>query len=504
MVFGDYDCDGVSATAILTLALRALAPDVPVVPFLPERLSEGYGMSDKALDRLFAAHPDVGLVITVDNGINCIRQVAALKQKGVRVVLTDHHLPGEVIPEADALVNPKVASPKELADLCGAGVAFMLANRLVSEAKRRGDYTGPSVGAPLLVLAGLATVTDLMPLVGQNRILVAEALRRFHSQAPIGLWELHYRAARNSSDRLVSKDFGFLLGPRINAVGRLDSGMKALDLVLECDREQARQKAQKIDEFNVQRKSIEQKMTDEAMEKIVAGAAAQVIDLPDGHQGVAGIVAARVLERLASDPASRGPVPVCVVTRKSGETGEGLPGLGSARAPEGADLSKALKACESVLERFGGHAAAAGFTVKEGKIDEFRKLLCAYCESIRGTVPVKSGGLDAVDLWLDPADLTLEFAEQLGRLEPFGEGNPMPVFGLKGVLFSDARPLGAEGRHLQLSFRNRAIPRAVWWNHGDLVEGLRAGSSEPHDIAFTLEVSDYGSRHVELRLIGLR
>ena len=204
VVFGDYDCDGVCATAILvktltTLAAAAPSPVVPVPqPFLPERLTEGYGMTDASVERLLAECPDVGLVVTVDNGINSIRQVADLKAKGVSVVVTDHHLPGEELPAAEVVVDPKVAAPDHLKELCGAGVAFFLANRLVAEAKRRGLYDGPKLGGPLLILAGLATVTDIMPVLGQNRILVAEALKNFRACAPLGLLELHSRAARTA------------------------------------------------------------------------------------------------------------------------------------------------------------------------------------------------------------------------------------------------------------------------------------------------------------------
>ena len=206
VVFGDYDCDGVCATAIVVSCLRALVGkdgQDKVVPFLPERLSEGYGMSEASVRRMLTENPDVSLVITVDNGINSVDPVAELKAKGVKVVITDHHLPGAVLPAADALVNPKVSSPAALNGLCGAGVAFLLAERLVEESRRRGTYAGPNIGGPLLVLAGLATVTDIMPLVGHNRILVYEALRRFRQLAPIGLRELLDRAAKSAAAALT-------------------------------------------------------------------------------------------------------------------------------------------------------------------------------------------------------------------------------------------------------------------------------------------------------------
>ena len=481
VVFGDYDCDGVCATAIVVKALEAVGARVQA--FLPERLGEGYGMSDASVSRMLEEHPGVGLVVTVDNGINSVGQIAALKERGISVVVTDHHLPGDELPPADALVDPKVAAPPHLESLCGAGVAFLLANRLVAEAKRRGMYSGPNVGGPLLVLAGLATVTDIMPLVGQNRIIVSEALKRFGAWAPLGLKELYFRAARSGCDRLTSRDFGFLLGPRINAAGRLASGMDALDLILETNRERAREYALRIDLNNTERKSIEIKMTDEAMGKVVVGAPAQVIDLPDGHPGVAGIVAARVLERLG------GTVPVCVLAS----------GHGSARAPDGINIRDAFVACADLLDTFGGHAAAGGFSVKPGRVEEFRTRLCEYCRALKAEIVCHG---NEPELWIEPGDVTLELAESLQLMEPFGECNEEPVFGLKGVSFSDVRPLGSDGRHLAVQLRGSGL-RAVWWAHGDRVEELRASGFATHDIAFTIAISEYGERHAELRLVSM-
>jgi len=480
VVFGDYDCDGVCATAILVQALQALGRDVD--PFIPNRLTEGYGMTDVSIARFSREHPDARLLITVDNGINSVSQVVELKAKGMTVVITDHHLPGDELPAADAVVDPKVAAPDRLNGLCGAGVAFLLANALIAEATRRGEYAGGRIGGPLLILAGLATVTDIMPLVAQNRILVAEALKHFPTWAPVGLRELHARAAKSGLAALTAKDFGFLLGPRINAAGRMASGMEALELLLTDDREIARECARIVDAHNLDRKNIEQQMTDAALAQVVPGAAAQVIDLPDGHPGVAGIVAARVLERLGS-------VPVCVIAG----------GHGSARAPDGINIRDAFESCKDVLDRYGGHAAAGGFSVKDGRVDEFRARLNRYCEPLVGP---RSGEapVPPPDAWVRPAELTLELGNWFALMEPFGEGNPEPVLGLRGVVLADVRQLGSDGRHLSLNFRNREIPRAVWWNHGELVEELRRDSLRPYDVTFSLAISDYGERHLELRL----
>lgn len=489
VVFGDYDCDGVCATAILVKTLRAVWKGDPsrvedeVVPFIPNRLDEGYGMSDLSLSRMLRENPNVAIVVTVDNGINAVSQIAGLRARGVAVVVTDHHLPGESLPIADALVNPRVAASDRLRDLCGAGVAFLLARRVISEARARGLFAGASFGGTLLVLAGLATVTDIMPLMGQNRILVHEALAHFGEWAPIGLKELHLRGAKTAiGGRMCSKDFGYVLGPRINAAGRIASGMEALELLLSDDREITRELARMVDGYNVDRKSVEQRMSDEALLKVVSGASAQVIDMPEGHPGVAGIVASRVMEKLG------GQSPVCVIAG----------GHGSARAPDHINIRDAFVACAEVLDTYGGHAAAGGFSVKPGKVDEFRRLLCEYCDKLK-TQPSANSGSEP-DVWIDSADIDLELAEMLKEIEPFGEGNPEPIFGLRGATIRDVRLLGSDGRHLSMVVNNR---RAVWWNHGSEIESIRALAAESRDLRFALMISDYGERHVEMRLISI-
>lgn len=490
VVFGDYDCDGICATAILMRIFGALGADAAA--FIPDRLKEGYGMKESSIARMFAENPGVGLVVTVDNGVGSINEVAALKARGVSVVVTDHHLPGSddegrmKLPAADALVNPKVSSPPGMEGLCGAGVAFLLANRIMSEARRRGMYDGPSVGGPLLVLAGLSSVTDIMPLTGQNRVFVSESLSRFFSCAPLGLKELYARCARSGASRLTSRDFGFMLGPRINAAGRMASGMDALELLLCEDREVARELAREVDVHNLERKSVEQRMTEAAMAGIVEGAPAQVIELKDGHPGVVGIVAARVLERLEKK------VPVCVAAD----------GRGSARSPDEVNVYDAFVYCSEFLEAFGGHAVAGGFTVKAGKIGEFRERLCEYCARLEAVTDKESSADADVDMWIEEGDVTLELAEAVLRLEPFGEANPEPLFGIKGVYLSDVRLLGADGRHLSMALRGSGV-RGVLWNKGEMVESLLRHGASRYDVVFSLTVSEYGERHVELRIVRL-
>jgi len=493
VVFGDYDCDGVCATAIAVRALEALQAKVGA--FMPVLQDEGCGMSEASVARMLEEHPHVGLVWTVDNGINSVDFVARLRARGIAVVVTDHHIPGNVLPAANAVVDPMLSSPDVLQanPFCGAGVAFQLVRQLADDARRR-ELAGAAelvelvAGNELLILAGLATVTDVMPLVGPNRVLVSVALRHFRSEAPVGLQELLAQSGDAGSGRLFSRTFGFLLGPRINAAGRLSSGIEALSLLLERDRAVARSRAQYVETLNLRRKQIARDMFERAREQVVPGASAQVIDLSDGNPAVAGIVAARLLDALG------GNVPVCVFANDHG----------SARAPEGFNLLEAFMACESVLGRYGGHAAAAGFSVLEGQAEHFRELLCAYCDA-HGTssdTPRREG---MPHRWVMPHDFTrdgwLALAEAVAALEPFGEGNAMPVFGFHNVLLSEVKTI-AGGRHLQVVIAGTGL-RAVFWNRGDLVLELRRSAHLPRDIVFTLGVSDYGERHAELNIVSV-
>ena len=499
VVFGDYDCDGVASTAIMVKTLSALGCEAGT--FIPERLSEGYGMNDRSIARLLAEHPDVRLVVAVDNGINSVDEIARLRRRGVDVVVIDHHLPGPELPDCP-IVNPKAEPrpPECFSCLCAAGAAFFVSHALMKRARAEGAYSGGKIGHQLAVLAGLASITDIMPLVGQNRILVSYAISHFESHAPTGLKELLSRASRTTPAEMNSHIFGFLIGPRINAAGRMGSAMDALKLVLATDQEEASELARIVDLRNTERKNVEQTMTAEAKDErhIKEGAAAQVIDLPDGHPGVAGIVAARILEHLAK-VSPDGAVPVCVAVGSHG----------SARAPEGYNLRKAFEACARHLSNYGGHAAAGGFSVKEGELEAFRDEFARACEAQKNEAceNMKDAGVPfgatPFDTWVKGSDLTEEFVRRLGSLAPFGEGNPEPLFAMRGVVLKSASPIGAAARHLRLSFGG-SVPEAVWWGHGDDIEKIRAGASSPVDILFNAAVSEYGGPHVELRLVAMR
>jgi single-stranded-DNA-specific exonuclease len=423
-----------------------------------------------------------------------------LREKGVKVVITDHHLPGSELPQADALVNPCVSAPDGMSPLCGAAVAFVLAASLVEKARSRKLYSGGSIAGPMLVMAGLATVTDSMPLTGLNRVMVALAVHHFHCHAPLGLRKLYERSGKSAV--VSSRDFGFALGPRINASGRLASGMDALELLLCDDEDIAAESARIIDLCNSDRKKIEQEMVEAALAKVVPGAAAQVIEIETdrpGAVGVIGIVASRVMERIAADDGlsgGRGEVPVCVITACRG----------SARSPDRINIRDAMESCSGVLERFGGHAAAAGFSVREGMVDEFRCQLDGYCSALEPEGVARPRAISArerVEAWLEADEVTLDLARWIVRMEPFGEGNAEPVFGLRSVGLSQVRPMGADGRHVQFNVADCNNIRAVWWNRSDRLDELRQKSFARFDLVFTILFSTYGGDHPELRVIDV-
>ncbi len=512
VVFGDYDTDGVCASAILVSTLRRLGGNAGA--FIPLRTEEGYGMTAASLERLLRDEPEVALVVTVDNGIGAVEEISGLRARGITVVVTDHHLPGEVIPLADALVDPRVKAAPGCEDLCGAGVAFFLAFALVQAATEAGFYAGPKFAGPLLVLAGVATVADIVALTGQNRVLVSQALAFFRRCAPVGLRELLDRAARSAND-LTARDFGFTLAPRINAAGRMATAREAFELLVsgEEERERARMLAVKLEGYNGARRSFELSMFEEARAQlagvenpgavVVWGRDRSAPGVAEGwHKGVSGIVAARLTETYH--------VPAAVVV---GDTG-------SVRAPDGYNVRNALAASAEELSRYGGHAAAGGFTLRpeafaEDGLTVRPEALAAFSQAFAAACAAQRAALgDALpthvfDGWLEPRDFSLDgwlaLYRQLQTLEPFGECNPEPVFGLRRVMLNHVEALGAEGKHLTLRFANLAIPRAVWWGHGDQVDTLRTHAAHPCDILFTLILNDYGGTpHAEIRLVDLR
>jgi single-stranded-DNA-specific exonuclease len=503
VVFGDFDADGVAAAAVLATALQRIGGAVEV--FLPVREPEGYGLTFAALERCLRERgsvPDV--LVTVDCGISSPSEVAYLRAKGIAVIITDHHEPGRELPQADVLVNPRLGASKGAEHLCGAGVAFKVAHALVEVGMAQGWYQGAGLCGELLPAVGLATVADVVPLTGENRLFVSSALKHWNRFAGEGLRALLSRASTRTVETPDAYTFGFVLGPRINAAGRMDSAMVAYELLTTRDRDRAAELAVKLEGFNGRRKGVEERIIAAARRQCGLDAAegvfaqAAVVVGSDGshageagwHPGVIGIVAARL-----SDAAGR---PAAVVAFDAAGAGRG-----SVRAGEGYHALKALTAADAALAGFGGHERAAGFHVKPGAFDQFKRLFCEACASQAlegGTVRRLT-----VDGWLEPGQLSLELFKQQQRLAPFGMGNPAPRWGLRGVTVERVQPVGAAGEHVQFTFklaRGNSV-RAVWFRHGGVTEAVRAAGGL-FDVVFELSQSDFGGEpSAELRIVDM-
>jgi single-stranded-DNA-specific exonuclease len=466
-VHGDYDVDGISATAIMVAALRRAGAECDWL--IPDRLGDGYGIGPDTLERL--RERGTGLLVTVDCGIGSAAEVAAIETAGIAVVVSDHHQPGEELPGCP-VVHPLVGGYPFDA-LCGAAVAAKLAQAL--ERKRGGD---PDAPIPDLDLVALATVADLVPLVGENRSLVRRGLESIRRSPRPGLLAL-MAAARVEPERVDEGDIAFRLGPRLNAAGRLYRADAGVELMLTGDDARAAAIAAELDAANRERRETERLVTTEAeaalRELADADRAAPAIVLAGAgwHPGVVGIVASRLVERHQ--------VPAIVLSIDAGRA------KGSGRSVEGFDLLAALDACAPHLDRYGGHRAAAGLELEADAIDGFRAAFIAHAETVE---PVdEPAEAELVDAFVGAEALGLDVAEQLASLAPFGCGNPGVRLLVPGARVGDVRPMGEEGRHARFSLSNGSLSaRGVAFNANGM---LTAAEREPHDLAVRLEVNHW-------------
>ena len=457
VVHGDYDADGITATAILTRGLRAVG--AAVTPFVPDRLGDGYGIHP---DRIAAHAAAADLLVTVDCGINDLAQVAALRAAGVDVIVSDHHLAGAVRPDA-LVVHPHDGSGT--ADLTGAGVAYHM---LWALHERLG------LGPPLELadLAALGTIADVAPLLGPNRALAQVGLERLADSQHPGLRALV--ALTKLRRPLTARQVAFVLGPRLNAPGRMGRAELALELLLTADERRGRVVATLLESLNEERRGLQEQMLEQAL-SLADDAPALVLRHPDWHPGVMGIVASQVLERCHK--------PTFVVAG----------GKGSVRSVAGISAVAALDAASAHLTRWGGHAAAAGFALDERHFDAFREAVCAYVAGIE--VPPPSLLADAV---LHPGQIDADLYRGLEALEPYGHGHPEPLFALTARL-DGVRAMGQGEKHLQTSVQG---VRAVGWSMGHLCDRWRTGD-DALGLA-TLAASTWqGRTAIELRLVDL-
>jgi single-stranded-DNA-specific exonuclease len=460
-VHGDYDVDGICATALAVLFLRELGADV--VWHLPSRFEEGYGVSRDTLARL--ADDGVGLVLTVDCGITAVEEVAEAKQRGLDVVVTDHHRPGDALPNCPIVATRPSAYP--FPELCGTGVVYKLGCALLGS-----DH--PAVVRSLDLVA-LATIADVVPLVDENRALAAAGLRVLAATSRPGLQAL-MRASRVDPAAVDAGAVGFRLAPRINAAGRLGRPDIALELVLTDDADEARRHADALEELNRDRQTVEDRILRDAIEVVESmpepsrRRRGYVLWCEDWHEGVIGIVASRLAERFHR--------PVVLVTRSQDAW------KGSGRSISTFDLHGALAACSEHLERFGGHKAAAGLSIAEERIPDFADAFAAYADA--HIDPDDTFEVVQVDAVVSARDLTLELAEELQQLAPFGLGNPDVTLLVPATEAVTPSTVG-EGKHLRFRVRQhgRDAGSAIAFGQGSQLDRLRAVGL--FDVAFRLK-----------------
>lgn len=466
-VYGDYDADGVTSTAMLYSYLETRGADV--IFYIPQREGEGYGMNMGAVEYL--KEQGVSLIVTVDNGISSVQEVARANELGIDVVVTDHHRPQEILPDAVAVVDayrPDDTSPYK--HFSGVGIAFKLLMALEDGA---GDIE--DLLEAYSDLAAIGTIGDIVPLTGENRTLIRAGLERLSQSDRPGVQALLENAGI-AGKALTSTNVAFTLVPRINATGRMGAPERAVRLLISGYEEEAEVLSEEICADNEERRRVEAEIAEAAFADIEAKGYMKdrvvVVDGENWHHGVIGIVASRVTERCGK--------PCMIISR--GET----EAKGSGRSIEGFSLFEAICACGDLLIKFGGHPMAAGITLKPENIEAFRKRINQYAAEHFPQMPTQTVTLDCK---LNPAALSVSMAQSLTQLEPFGNGNPQPVFGLFNMELSNVTPVGGGG-HLRLTLeKNGAVITAMRFNTKP--EELPYHIGDKIDLAVQLEAREF-------------
>lgn len=466
-VYGDYDADGVTSTAMLYSYLETRGADV--IFYIPQREGEGYGMNIGAVEYL--KEQGVSLIVTVDNGISSVQEVARANELGIDVVVTDHHRPQEILPDAVAVVDayrPDDTSPYK--HFSGVGIAFKLLMALEDGA---GDVE--DLLEAYSDLATIGTIGDIVPLTGENRTLIRAGLERLSQSDRPGVQALLENAGI-AGKALTSTNVAFTLVPRINATGRMGAPERAVRLLISGYEEEAEVLSEEICADNEERRRVEAEIAEAAFADIEAKGYMKdrvvVVDGENWHHGVIGIVASRVTERCGK--------PCMIISR--GET----EAKGSGRSIEGFSLFEAICACGDLLIKFGGHPMAAGITLKPENIEAFRKRINRYAAEHFPQMPTQTVTLDCK---LNPAALSVSMAQSLTQLEPFGNGNPQPVFGLFNMELSNVTPVGGGG-HLRLTLeKNGAVITAMRFNTKP--EELPYHIGDKIDLAVQLEAREF-------------
>ena len=488
LVYGDYDVDGTTAVSLVYSFLRKLTPGVDF--YIPDRYDEGYGVSDKGIE--WASSNGFTLIITLDCGIKANDKVAYAASKGIDVIVCDHHLPENDLPAAVAVLDPKREDcTYPFDDLSGCGVGF----KLVQGYSAR--YGIPfSELEPLLDLTVVSIASDLVSVVGENRILAHFGLKRLNENPRQGLLAM-IRLSGLEPSHISIDDIVFKIGPRINAAGRMETGRMAVDLLTATEESEAMRIAGEINEYNNERKSIDREITREALEMVQSGGSlsnghATIVYDPSWHKGVVGIVASRLVEAFYK--------PTIVLTKSNGLI------TGSARSVHGFDLYGAIESCSDLLENFGGHIYAAGLTLKEENLKEFCERIDAYVGNTISSEMLTP--VIYIDTKLNFSRITPKFFRILKQFQPFGPGNSAPVFMAENVYDNgNGRKVGAEGSHMKLELIQEEQPyrhiSAIAFNKSSHFEHIKAGN--PVDICYSIVENYYrGIANLQLRIKDIR
>lgn len=489
-IYGDYDADGVTSSALLRDILELLKGQVEV--YLPDRVSEGYGLNTNAID--YIKQQGGKLIVTVDGGIRSKDEVAHAKSMGIDVIVTDHHPSSgdaEDLPDC-LIINSTLPEEKyPYKNLAGVGVAFKLAMAIISKAKLSSNNK-KLLGKRLLDLVAIGTVADCVPLLGENRVLVKQGLKVLNKTKRVGLLELLQVSGVKDGQELKSWNIGFQIGPRINAAGRMDHANSAYKLLIEQERVKARKLANSLNQRNIERQQV--------TEEIVAEVISQVNDTDDiiigvckddiWNEGVVGLVAGRVCERYYK--------PTLVITK----TAEGYKGSGRS-IPE-FNLAQAIEECSEYLDKYGGHPLACGFSFFENNLNNFRNKLREIAkERMKGVSRMSSISIDAE---LEVSKINEATLNKIKQFEPYGQMNDQPKFVSRGLSVRDIMFMGIEGQHVKLMLGHddaSAIIPAIGFNMAENLEELEV--EDIIDIVYYLDLNEFnGRREVQMKIIDIK
>ncbi|MFA5135584.1 MAG: single-stranded-DNA-specific exonuclease RecJ [Patescibacteria group bacterium] len=484
-VHGDYDADGVSATVLLVSVLKELGAEVGV--YIPHRQSEGYGLNEHTVEELHGHN--TGLIVTVDCGIANKKEIALAVSKGIDVIVTDHHEEPPELPGAYAIINPHVKGERyPFRELSGVGVAFKLVQALIK--RDGGKKIKEGFEKWLLDLVALGTIGDLVPLIGENRTLVKYGIVVLRKTKRVGLQELA-QSIGITLETFDTSRIGYSIVPRLNAAGRMDHANTAYELLMTNDRQHARQVSEDLEKTNQERQRITEKMVNDAKKQIGEVNDQKILfAIGEGWQvGVVGLVAGRLTDRYAR--------PAVVMGSDNGEA------VGSGRSVPGFDITKALVESRDLLERFGGHATACGFTLKRESVELFKKRMYSIAERELTAEELTKHIL--IDCEASLEQLGWNVAEALEAFEPYGTGNERPRFVSYGLEVTDVQKVGKDGKHLRLTVQQGGtVRKMIAFGFGDSI-GEFLSPGDRVDAVYELSFNEWnGNRELQLKLIDIR